>query len=410
MKGKLKQWYQELHALRAPSDPKQIGQQVSLREFLAMQGAAPNGDGALAPEHVYAELGLPHHATLGQLQATDDGFYLAAEIIRESFERGIYGQTMAQKLQQDRLLRAVFSQAITTDPGSRFITPEVFAPAISRGVYQAAYWDALIGQDISVPQPKMDFPLLETSDAHLKRVGQGGVIQEGTVAYNSKQVVIEKRGRGILFTDEALMFNSPIDLVMVFIEDMGIEIGCGLNGEAIRVLRDGDQVNGSEAALVIGAQTANSFTYDDDILNVCIRMAMINRSVTQVIAGEVETRKWEALPEVKNYQQSGPKIMPSRVRGMVRPPEWEVFPAFNLPANKYLFNNPQLSMVALTAKQLTLEQDRIVNRQLNGVYATLFKGFAIKHRNGRVILDKSIAFSGNGWNADFDGNKELWQV
>jgi hypothetical protein len=409
MKGQMKAWYNELHLMRVPPGQDAIGQQISFREFLATKGKAPNGDGNLEPEHVYESLGLPFNATLGQLCATEDGFYVACELVREAFERGLYGATVRQQASAEKLLKAVYSQAIiTTDPASRYITPEYFTPAIARGVVQSAYWDALIAQDINVPQPKIDFPLLSLSDANLKKVGQAGTIQEGTVSYGSKTVVIEKRGRGIYFTDESLMFNTPIDLVMIFIEDMGLEIGSGLNGEAVRVLRDGDQSNGSEAATVIGSENGSTFDYDNDILRIMIRMGMINRAVSQVIAGETEARKWEALPEVKNHQQYGTAIMPSRTRGITRPPEWEVFPAFNVPANKLIFSNPLMAMVALTAKQLTLEQDRIVNRQLNGVFATIWKGFAIKQKNGRVILNKAVAFSGNGWTSDFDGNQENW--
>ena len=217
---------------------------------------------------------------------------------------------------------------------------------------------------------------------------------------------IKERAKAIYFSDEAVMFNR-IDLVSVFFEDLGRILASSLNGEAVRVLRDGDQANGSEAALVIGVSSANTFDYTD-IIRVMIRMGMIGRPVSQVIAGEDMSNAWENLAEVKNNQNNGNKLMPTITFGVTRPQNWQLFPAFNIPANKVLFSDPNSAMVALTAKPLTLEQDRIVARKLNGTFASIWKGFAIQQTTGRVIVDKSIAFSGNGWTSAFNGNQELW--
>ncbi|HMV46582.1 MAG TPA: hypothetical protein PKD31_02335, partial [Blastocatellia bacterium] len=271
---------------------------------------------------------------------------------------------------------------------------------------QAQYWDQLISADLTVPQPKVVMPLMSLSDAGLEERTEASTTKEGTVTYGSKDVNVKERSKAIYFTDESVMFNR-LDLVSVFFEDLGRILGSSLNGEAVRVLRDGDQANGSEAALVIGVSSANTFDYTD-VTRVNIRMGMIGRPVSQIVAGEDMANLWENLPEVKNNQNAGPKLMPTMTFGVSRPPMWDLFPAFNIPANKILFNNPDAAMVALTVKPLTLEQERIIARKLNGTHASIWKGFAIQQATGRVIVDKSIAFSGNGWSAAFSGNQELW--
>lgn len=405
MRGKIQQWYEELQALRTH---KNKPRDLSFREFLATQGDAPNGQGKLAPEHIFAEFGWDAGTiTFKDLHDHREGFYVLCEIVRDAIDRGMHGMTLRQQLAKDQLLNAVYSQApVTTDPASRYITPEYFTPAIMRGVVQGQFWDALISADLTVPQPKVTMPLMSLSDANLKETAEAASIEEGTVTYGSKDVNIKKRARGIRFSDESVMFNT-IDLISIFFEDLGRILASGLNGEAVRILRDGDQANGSEAALVIGSESGNSFAYVD-IIRVMIRMGMIGRPVTQVVAGEAMANEWENLSEVKNNQQSGPKLLPTITRGVLRPQNWELFPAFNIPANKVLFNDPTSAMVALTAKPLVLESERIVSRQLNGAFATIYKGFAIQQVTGRVIVDKSIAFSGNGWSAVFSGNQETW--
>lgn len=405
MRGQLSQFYNKLHAIRTHSkQPRDL----SFRDFLAEQGRDANDPNPLTPERVFAELGLDWQTcTFNDLLTDQDGFYLAAELVREAIDRGMRGATLRQQVRREEMLKAVYSQAnITTDPSARYLTPEYFAPVLMRGVVQGQYWDQLISADLGVPQPKVTMPLMSLSDAGLEERTEAATVKEGTVTYGSKDVTIKERAKAIYFSDEAVMFNR-IDLVSVFFEDLGRILASSLNGEAVRVLRDGDQANGSEAALVIGVSSANTFDYTD-IIRVMIRMGMIGRPVSQVIAGEDMSNAWENLAEVKNNQNNGNKLLPTITFGVTRPQNWQLFPAFNIPANKVLFSDPNSAMVALTAKPLTLEQDRIVARKLNGTFASIWKGFAIQQTTGRVIVDKSIAFSGNGWTSAFNGNQELW--
>lgn len=405
MRGKLSQWYRQLDAIRTHSEESR---DLSLRDYLAEIGQAANDSQPLTPERVFAELGLNWRTmSFNALVKDEDGFFLAAELIREAIDRGLRGVTIREQVRRDEMLKAVFSQAaITTDPSARYLTPEFFAPVLMRGVVQGQYWDQLISADLSVPQPKVTMPLMSLSDAGLEERTEASTIKEGTVTYGSKDVTIKERSKAIYFSDESVMFNR-IDLVSVFFEDLGRILASSLNGEAVRVLRDGDQANGSEAALVIGVSTANTFDYTD-IIRVMIRMGMIGRPVNQIVTGEDMANAWENLSEVKNNQNAGAKLLSTTTFGVMRPQNWALFPAFNIPANKLLFSNPDSAMVALTAKPLVLEQERIIARKLNGTHASIWKGFAIQQATGRVIVDKSIAFSGNGWSAAFNGNQELW--
>lgn len=406
MKGQMQAWWRELNAIRTHG---QKPRDISFRQFLKEKAqAAKDSPENLTPGHVIKALGFdPQTVMFGDLQKDEDGFFVCAEIVRQAIDRGMRGLTLRQQTQQAKMLEAIFSQApIASDPASRYVVPEYFAPFINRGVVQGQYWDALISADIGVPQPKVTMPLMQLSDAALEERAEGATTREGAVTYGSKDVKIKERAKAIYFTDESVMFNR-IDLVSVFFEDLGRILAGGLNGEAVRVLRDGDQADGSEAATVIGVSAAGTFDYTD-VIRVMIRMGMIGRAVTQVVTGETMANSWENLPEVKNNQNSGGKLLPTTTRGVTRPQNWEMFPAFNIPANKVLFNDPDSAMVALTAKPLTLEQERIVARKLNGTHASVWKGFAIQQANGRVIVDKSLAFASNGWTAAFDGNQETW--
>jgi len=408
-KGQLQSWWKELNAIRTNSTKPR---DLSFRQFLSEKAqAAKDTTGDLTPGRIIAALGFdPETVPFNKLMEHEDGFFVAAEIARQAIDRGMRGLTLKQEHLQtmsQRAMDAIFSQApIATDPSARYITPEFFTPFIGRGVVQGQYWDALISADITVPQPKVTMPLMSLSDANLEERGEGATTKEGTVTYGSKDVTIKNRSKAIYFTDESVMFNT-INLVSVFFEDLGRLLAAGLNGEAVRVLRDGDQAGGSEAATVIGIGTANTFVYKD-VLRVMLRMGMIGRPVSQIVAGEDACLAWEDLAEVKNALNSGGKLLPSNTRYLNRPATWDVIPAFNIPANKYLFSDPNQAMIALTAKPLTLESERIIARRLNGTHADIWKGFAIQQANARVIVDTTLAFSGNGWTSAFNGNQETW--
>lgn len=406
MKGQLQAWWHELNEIRSHAKKPR---DVSFRQFLTEKSQAA-GDKAenLTPGHIIHSLGFdPATVTFDELQKDQDGFFVAAEIVRQAIDRGMRGLTLRQEIEQKKMLDAIFSQApIQTDPSARYITPEYFAPSVNRGVVQGQYWDALIAADLSVPQPKVTMPLFSLSGATLEERTEAATTREGTVTYSSKDVKIKERAKAIYFTDESVMFNT-IDLVSIFFEDLGRILASGLNGEAVRVLRDGDQGDGSEAAAVIGVSTATAFDYTD-VVRVMVRMGMIGRPVSQVIQGEVAANAWENLPEVKNNQNAGGRLLPTITFGVTRPQNWQSFPAFNVPANKRIFSDPNSAMVALTAKPLTLERERIVARKLNGTHASVWKGFAIQQATGRVIVDQSLAYSSNEFPAAFSGNQETW--
>ena len=159
MRGKVSQWYRQLHSLRTDEEnPRDL----SFRDFLAEVGQEAKDSQPLTPERLFSELGLNWQTMkFSALLNHDDGFYLAAELVREAIDRGMRGQTIRQQVRRDEMLKAVFSQAaITTDSSARYLTPEFFTPVLMRGVVQGQYWDQLISQDLTVPQPKVTMPLM----------------------------------------------------------------------------------------------------------------------------------------------------------------------------------------------------------------------------------------------------------
>jgi hypothetical protein len=59
--------------------------------------------------------------------------------------------------------------------------------------------------------------------------------------------------------------------------------------------------------------------------------------------------------------------------------------------------DPRQTLLYLVFRPLLVESDRIMQRQVNGVYCSIMSGFTTVERKARIALDKSKAFSGFGF-------------
>lgn len=402
LKGKVKEIVRLMESQR---NAKSGGRDITLRTFLA-------DTYQLAPGHLYAELGFdPHSTQFGDLYADEDTSYLAAEVLRDGVRQGlglaqrdlqqamrsmlISGQAMSHQQAQAGLgQQASASLApIISAPGTNWITPEVFYPEIMRGVVQAPYYQDLIISEVQVAQPNVVMPYINLSEAQLVNSDEGATIEEGTVSYGSKNVAIGKEAKGIKFTYESLQFNT-LNLVQVFFRDFGRRLGARLNNKAITALINGDQADGSEASAVIGVEnTGNKFTYTD-LLRIAIRFQLLGRQLRFLVGNETTVRRFLELPEVKNKQFNGSPIVQIMLHTPL-PTMIDVYTNINVPANQYIFGDNSAALVQLTALPLLVETEKIVSKQIQGTFASIYTGFANVFRDARVIADDSIAYAGH---------------
>jgi hypothetical protein len=389
-KGKMKEHVLTMQHAR---DNSKKSRDLTLRQYVQELSK-----GQLSEGHVWAELGFdPATNSLNDLLSDADGAWLASEVIRSQIRRGMGLQARDDMFAFERAYRALASQGPVLSEGNggaRYIAPEVIMPPTMRGLVQGAYYQDLVIREISVPQPKVTMPLMNLSEAALVESAEGATIEQGSVSYGSKDITVKKRAKGILFTDESILFNT-VNLVSLFFEDFGRLLSSGLNGDAVNVLVNGDQADGSEAAAVIGTETGTSIDYLD-VLRVAIRFGLIGRKAIAVIGNETTTLSYLNLDAVKNRLNLGPALLPTILKTPLPIPD-EVFAAFKVPADELVIADTSAALVQLTAKPLMLESERIARKQINGTFASIYTGFANVQRNARVRVKRTLAFSGNGW-------------
>lgn len=389
LKGKVREIVRELDRLRR-GDKQTPSRNISLRQYLAERFQQ-------TPGHLFAEIGVSQHSTtVDQLMSDDDNKWLLPEILREGVLRGM---GLALREQAETIRRAVVSQAVTGehDGGKRWIAPEIFMDPIMRGAVQSVFYPDLVVREIMVGQPTVTMPRIDLSDAALADSEEAATIEEGTVTYDDKTVKLSKKARGIKITYEAIKFNN-LDLVALYFEDLGRILGSNLNGMAVLNLVNGDQDDGSEAAAVVGVEdTGDGFTYLD-IARIWVRLSLLGRRSVAIIGNETTALQYLDLPEVKNKNQFGSALLSTNLKTPL-PTDQDLYVSTKVPANKLVFVDTSAAQVQLTAWPLLVENERIVSKQIEGTFASIYTGFAKLQRNAAVVLDKSVAFSGNSFPA-----------
>lgn len=284
--------------------------------------------------------------------------------------------------------------------GYRWLIPELIRPAMRLGLRNAPIYNNFISAEETITQTSIKMPHWNMSDATPEYVNEAETIPIGTVSYGERDVAIRKMGKGFVMSYEVLQYVS-VNVANIFFEDFGIKLGQGLDVMAIDTLVNGDAADGSLSAPVIGVEdTAENIQYID-MVRAYIRMSRIGRVPTAQLAGEATSLDYLLLPEVKG-RAAFQADMSVNANGIVLPTAQNHYIHGNVNSNQMILVNRNFAMMKLNAQPLLIERDRIVSNQTMEIYATLTTGFANILRDGRLIIDKSIPYSSNGFPSYLD--------
>ncbi|MEQ1643678.1 MAG: hypothetical protein ABL959_09570 [Pyrinomonadaceae bacterium] len=401
LKGKVKEIVTSMDAIR--NNGSNSGRDIGLRQFMTEinpatgkpRYASASGE-ALAPEHLYSELGIdPQRTQVKELMDDEDNKYLVSEIIRDGVRQGM-GIAQRELMQRARNANVASLGLVTADGGAqRFMSPDIFLDPINKGIVQATFYPDLVIKEEPVSGLTVTMPHIDLSDAALKDSGEAATIEEGTVTYGSKDVKIKKKARGLKVTYESIMFNS-LSLAQIWFQDAGRLLGHTLNGMAVDQIEDGVYVGGTEAAAVIGVEDTDAGITWRDLARVAIQGAEIGRVYTQAIGNATSALNYIDMDEMKRLYFGANPMLPTQLKSPITMPE-SLYVSSKIAASQLLLNDPAVSLVQLTAMPLMTETEKIVSKQIDAAYTSIYTGFAKVMRTGSVIIDGSIAFSGNGF-------------
>lgn len=281
----------------------------------------------------------------------------------------------------------------TGDMDVRWLIPEIIRSAIRLGLRDAPIWPSITAMEIESTQKKLTMPFLNMSDAAPKKVNEGETIKVGSVSYGEKSVEVFKIGRGIKIPYEVVQFVS-IDVISLFLQDFGVKLGQALDTLAIDVLLNGDQLDGSASAPVIGVTTPGSKVYRD-FLKPWIRGSRMGRQFSTIIGSEASALDTLDLPEFKE-KSSGTTEATLTMRTPV-PKSADYFVHGNIPVNQEILLDKRYALIKMNVIPLLIESDKVISNQTLETYASLTTGFCKMFLDSALILDKSKAFSSHGF-------------
>ena len=279
----------------------------------------------------------------------------------------------------------------------RFIIPEIFNQAIRTGYEHTAMHNNWIRSTQNLSQEEITMPLIERGDGMPSRVNEGADIPVGSIKFNKKKVSVFKIGTGFSITDELLMASS-LDLLMIFLEEVGNDMSIGADAQAFNVLLNGEQADLSESAPVIGVDTAASFAYKD-IKRVFTRMKRLGLDPSRIIAGEEDGIDITGIDRFEGF--NGDTRL-SSIRSIIGVPDQFDIDTYVLPTDQIMYLAPGRAMVKLAYRGFMTERQRNPKNQTDELYITDWINFAIVKRDARVVQDKSLLYSGNGFPAYMD--------
>jgi hypothetical protein len=271
------------------------------------------------------------------------------------------------------------------DPSVRFLYPEIIRDAIRLGLRRSAIWPNIVAAEQTVPNPTITQPWINMSDATPKVVGEAETISTGTISYGQKTLKLTKMGKGVKISYELKQYVS-LNIISLFLQDMGIKLSHGLDALMIDCLINGEQANGSESAPVIGVATANTLVYRD-LLKIWIRMRRIGRTPDAIIGGEEMALDTLDLAEFKD-RKAGTTDAKLTLKTPV-PSQTDYWIHGNVPDDQQILIDTSSALIKYNAQPLMVESEKIVSNQTEASYATLTTGYGIIYRDARVVMDQS---------------------
>lgn len=265
----------------------------------------------------------------------------------------------------------------------RFLFPELIMSAIRTDYEAALMSNDWIAATQSITQDEITMPHILRGNTIPRKIGEGQSIQFGTIKFGQKKAGIFKVGLGFSLTDE-LIQRCSLDNLFIFLGEVGNDMSICTDYEAYRVLRNGEQENGSESAPVIGVEDTNDGTTYRDFKFVTSVMKRLKRNPERIITGLNDSIDLTTLPQFQGFS-GGNKLV--NIKNMLGVPDSVDMDTYAVADKETMFLDPKKAMAKLKYGGMKTETRRNPQNGTEEIFVSDYVGFAILRRDARVVLD-----------------------
>ena len=262
-------------------------------------------------------------------------------------------------------------------PDSAVLFPEYVGRAVIQGADENAALSGILAARTVIDS--MDYRTVTTDSGHdvdAKEVAEGAEIPETVIKLKDNLVKLTKRGRMLVASYEAVRFQR-LDLFTVILRQIGACISRAQLADAVDVLingdgpkaEDGSRPNGNAAEVLQTAQ-AGAVSYDD--LVALWSKFQDFRMNTLLVAPDM-MQKLLKLPELRdpvaglNFQGTGLIGTPLGAN---------VLQSRAVPEGTIVALDRDFALEMVTAGEISVDYDKLVNCQLERAAVTSLAGFA----------------------------------
>lgn len=251
---------------------------------------------------------------------------------------------------------------------SAALFPEYISRAVHQGMEQADVLKDIIASTTHIEG--LDYRSIASvpsdSDKELQTVAEGAAIPETAVKTQENLVKLQKRGRMLVSSYEALRFQR-LDLFTVTLKQIGAYIARTQLKDAIEVLISGDG-NTNPAATV--AASGDTLAYSD-IVNLWGQLSPYQ--LNTIIA---PTDMVTAMLNMPQMQDSAAGNTFHSTGKMITPLGANLIHAPNMDSGKLIGLDKGCALEMVIAGDITTEYDKLIDRQLERAAITCTAGFA----------------------------------
>jgi len=146
--------------------------------------------------------------------------------------------------------RITVERFFQSDPNAKWLFPDIVREAVVAGLKRKPAYPELIIRDEKINGNTYDVPFVteDADEEELRTVAEGSAIPESQISYGDRIVKLDKKGRGIIASYEAI-HRMSIDTLRVHLARMGERLGRNLDARLADVLINGDSSSATTAAV-----------------------------------------------------------------------------------------------------------------------------------------------------------------
>ncbi|MBE6907848.1 MAG: phage major capsid protein [Ruminococcaceae bacterium] len=255
---------------------------------------------------------------------------------------------------------------------SAALFPEYVQRAVMQGADESAVINSVIASKTVINS--LDYRTIATDTGHdveAAVVEEGGAIPQTVIKLKDNLVRLTKRGRMLVASYEAIKFQR-IDLFTVTLKQIGAYITRAQLKDAVDVLINGDSPNDANGnkAEVFATQNTGTLTYDD-LLNLWSKFEDF-RMNTMIVSPDM-MQKLLTLSELRD-PTAGLNFSGS---GMIGTPFGaSVIKSTVVPEGTIVALDKNFALEMVTAGDITVDYDKLIDSQLERAAVTSTSGFA----------------------------------